>query len=295
MQRLFILGNGFDLSHGLKTSYEDFRNYLVKQYNYVKSCNNSIPGYNVIGSKEDIASLLVDYITRANNGELWKDMEQAIKRFPFYIENYFYEFSLEHILFLMACFIRCFDTLPVLFSEWVNSIEIKGINPKKSFQNCVNKETDLFLNFNYTNVLENVYGLSNICHIHGRQNERIILGHGLNLNEVDRETAINIGYMLWDEIDCGLWYAYKNLFKDTKKQIMNNTVFFDTIEKLNEVYSYGFSFSEPDLAYIEEICKKTDVTTTWFFSNYEDNVIQQQYQKIVYDSGFRGKIDFFEI
>ena len=28
MKRLFILGNGFDLSHGLETSYVDFKNYL---------------------------------------------------------------------------------------------------------------------------------------------------------------------------------------------------------------------------------------------------------------------------
>lgn len=26
--RLFIIGNGFDLAHGLKTKYEDFRKYL---------------------------------------------------------------------------------------------------------------------------------------------------------------------------------------------------------------------------------------------------------------------------
>ena len=29
MKRLFIIGNGFDLAHGIHSSYEDFRKYLI--------------------------------------------------------------------------------------------------------------------------------------------------------------------------------------------------------------------------------------------------------------------------
>lgn len=28
MNSLFVIGNGFDLAHGIKTSYEDFHQYL---------------------------------------------------------------------------------------------------------------------------------------------------------------------------------------------------------------------------------------------------------------------------
>lgn len=31
MARLFIIGNGFDLSHGLKTSYKDFKDFLYQE------------------------------------------------------------------------------------------------------------------------------------------------------------------------------------------------------------------------------------------------------------------------
>ena len=31
MTNLFVIGNGFDLAHGLKTSYEDFKLYLMEQ------------------------------------------------------------------------------------------------------------------------------------------------------------------------------------------------------------------------------------------------------------------------
>ncbi|WP_375104117.1 AbiH family protein [Paenibacillus sp. RS8] len=32
MNSLFIIGNGFDLAHGMKTSYEDFHEYLKENY-----------------------------------------------------------------------------------------------------------------------------------------------------------------------------------------------------------------------------------------------------------------------
>ncbi|WP_223546835.1 AbiH family protein [Priestia aryabhattai] len=32
MSNLFIIGNGFDLDHGLSTSYENFRKYLITKY-----------------------------------------------------------------------------------------------------------------------------------------------------------------------------------------------------------------------------------------------------------------------
>lgn len=32
MKKLFIIGNGFDISHGLPTRYCDFQTYLKKEY-----------------------------------------------------------------------------------------------------------------------------------------------------------------------------------------------------------------------------------------------------------------------
>lgn len=32
MKNLFVIGNGFDLAHNLKTSYEDFHKYLKNKY-----------------------------------------------------------------------------------------------------------------------------------------------------------------------------------------------------------------------------------------------------------------------
>ncbi|WP_066074138.1 AbiH family protein [Neobacillus soli] len=36
MTNLFFIGNGFDLSHCLKTSYQDFREYLLSNHPDIK-------------------------------------------------------------------------------------------------------------------------------------------------------------------------------------------------------------------------------------------------------------------
>ena len=34
MNRIILIGNGFDLAHGLKTSYQDFLKWILKQKDY---------------------------------------------------------------------------------------------------------------------------------------------------------------------------------------------------------------------------------------------------------------------
>ena len=32
MSSLFIIGNGFDIAHGIPTKYRDFREFIIKSY-----------------------------------------------------------------------------------------------------------------------------------------------------------------------------------------------------------------------------------------------------------------------
>ena len=73
MKRLWILGNGFDLSHGLNTSYEDFRKYLIAKYGYTP-LNDEFYPFN-----DDMEiSLIIDMIGLASEGAYWKDIENAL-------------------------------------------------------------------------------------------------------------------------------------------------------------------------------------------------------------------------
>ena len=57
---LYILGNGFDLAHGLKTRYSDFRDYLAKK------------------QRNKISSLLDTLESVYDQDKLWSDFERAL-------------------------------------------------------------------------------------------------------------------------------------------------------------------------------------------------------------------------
>ncbi|WP_276495249.1 AbiH family protein [Bacillus nitratireducens] len=43
MSKLFLIGNGFDIDHDLKTAYEDFRKYLLKNNSEINMDSLIIP------------------------------------------------------------------------------------------------------------------------------------------------------------------------------------------------------------------------------------------------------------
>ena len=80
---LFIIGNGFDLAHGLKTSYEDFRRYLLEE------CPDADPGEFLMpdvsmmpdGGETIDDETAVSFIMRIislTEGDKWKDVETTL-------------------------------------------------------------------------------------------------------------------------------------------------------------------------------------------------------------------------
>lgn len=108
----------------------------------------------------------------------------------------------------------------------------------------------MFLSFNYTSTLEEIYNVGSICHIHGIQNSDIFFGHG---NDEDY-TEYYLSHYIGAEDE--LRELDVRLRKDTAKAIQVNKPFFELMQdRVKNIYSYGFSFSDVDLPYIQEICK----------------------------------------
>ena len=169
---LFIIGNGFDLAHGIKSSYWNFREWLGN--------NRS----NLIGMMD---------IFFSNQRDVWSSIEQALGEYnEESILDYCRpdeEFDYDHSLSSSA---RVEDSpmtffQPVLeefrdaFRDWVDSIEISGI------EKVYKLNTDSrYLSFNYTDTLETEYGIAQnkITHIHGSRlnDEEYIIGHNNNRN-----------------------------------------------------------------------------------------------------------------
>ena len=195
----------------------------------------------------------------------------------------------------------CIQYTHVLFQRWIEGVDIKEtplLLPVKRLA-----DETLFLSFNYTETLEKLYNVpaDNVCHIHGIRNnadrmgnmsqlyaaENLIIGHGNNLpKEYD---SVNVEAAdVFDEV-------IKGLRKPTERIIENQSNFWLRIRQSNidKIYSFGFSYGDVDLPYIEHICKLLqDRNVVWYLYNHDENENRQMEMKLR-NCGFRGNINRF--
>ena len=179
MANLFIIGNGFDLAHGIKSSYEDFHKYLLQKYGLVQQSKWVLPYIkNGDCSESEAANLLIKLISAAEKiGNRWCDFETSLGKLDytrfFQLDDMdIYTEMVKNSLKVTVPKIKCF------FREWINDIDINRINKIDAFSNLVNADNDYFISFNYTQVLEKIYNVKKVCHVHGNINGDIIMGHG---------------------------------------------------------------------------------------------------------------------
>lgn len=314
MTNLFIIGNGFDRVHDLATKYSDFQKYLLRMYPDAQKIFPSfsidsalMPDGDEVFDKDEAVAFIMDVISKTA-GPDWKDLETNLGRLNF--DRYFDDMSIlsnpndDDDLFKMAYryehvsnnFLKVFVKIKDLFSDWINSIDVLEASSKTSFKKIIDVENDLFLNFNYTSVLEELYNVKNICYIHGMQNSEIIFGHG-----EEKEDFENI----YTGSEFALAEIHSLLKKDTSRIIKESNYFFTQLGSVKDIYSYGFSFSKVDLPYIREICKNCNTKEcTWYLQGHEparDKTTDEFKEKIKYQKdsiincGFEGKFDLFNI
>jgi len=91
-------------------------------------------------------------------------------------------------------------------------------------------------------------------------------------------------------------YDIHNSLKKPTKQILKQTPFFSNLNSHNidNIYSWGFSFSEVDLCYIKEICNILDTTNiTWNLHDWR-NKGATKFEHILRQCGFAGNITTFK-
>ena len=253
-----VIGNGFDLHHGLRSSYADFREWLKYVHPMLYREFHLI--YGKIVSK----------------GEWWKDFEMNLGVLDFvrfykrchkeipqsvWIEARKYEpfrsgFPISISWHPAGNRLRSlYFMLDVVMKEW-----IKDISSMISVSRCIEmppKSSSLFLTFNYTNLLEYLYKIpdNKILHIHGSvdNGDEIIFGHNQDpmLLEFQYE---DIGQ--WKPSDEDIQEIEIEFSKKQKRPdeyIHRYSVFFQSLSQVQNVYIYGLSFSEVDMAYIQRI------------------------------------------
>lgn len=316
MKKLFIIGNGFDAAHRLKTTYEDFRKFLCEEYSLGDDIYNMWevpqgqmgPKGELIIDECDVAAFLVSLISQAEpDGECWSELEASLGKLDYselfdslpevldedgdedYFKTAYNNEDMASDLFQVVPYIQTF------FTEWINTVRISDVEPKQAFRSLIG-ESDIFLTFNYTKTLEDCYQVpsGNICHIHGKQGGKLLFGHGRK--DDDGDYSDGNAQRFWEHYigsEYGLTELDYALRKDTAGALKQNQSFFDNVgQDTQAVYTAGFSFGDVDLVYIKEICKRLPQGAVWYLNNYDKSRLGE-YQKKIKQCGFMGTFQEF--
>jgi len=294
---LYIIGNGFDLYHGLDTKYQSFANFL-KDRNW-EIYDLAVEYYYLpdIANQDDVNDDDYAEWSRFEEALANLDYEQVLEDKSDYAANLYdpdfrdrdwntYQIEMEMIVDKLT------NDLKTIFKEFILIIDYP--NHKRIQDKTINiDKNSLFLNFNYSITLEKYYDIStdNICYIHNKateDNNDLILGHGIspekfkpsetkppdNLTDEELElwreemsNQYDLSYeMAKDEI---LGY-YKKSFKNSDEIINDNKQFFKILTNIDTVYVLGHSVSEIDICYFKMVKKSINKNAIWFVSYYSE-------------------------
>ncbi len=167
MNKLFIIGNGFDIAHSLPTAYN--------------------PHFKEMAERIEQISYFWD-IYQSRNVDIWADFENCLAHPDFNLledifEGYAPDYSSDYerdrnaIITQVDLNGKLLETL-YAFANRAEG-ELENIVPLSKYIDCFGRN-DLFVTCNYTHTLESVYNISprNVLHIHGEVGKNnLILGY----------------------------------------------------------------------------------------------------------------------
>lgn len=308
--QLFIIGNGFDKAHNLPTGYEDFYRYLARK--------------DAALDERALLDTLREHIGEAfdeNNTFLWNDFEKRLGKADFQQDIFFPSedaynqteddtdkdpdyYSYQNIVPLQALN-NSENTLPEIFDRWISHVDIHQANPIAPFSEYINQGKSRFFTFNYTETLEELYGCCDVEHIHGRAGDgTVLVGHGEDLKPEDEEHDMSecpfasTGSMNDIERYLNLLNVPNKLYNAWRKDVMWNIVeherYFESLNNINVIYSFGFSYNQIDSPYIGEIVRYLDDSrhVKWLLNAFDRSKFND-YSACIRSWGFEGEIDEF--
>ena len=295
-KRLYILGNGFDLHHCLRTSYCDFAEFL-KENN--KNLYETLERYISFPSsdknlwsrfEENLANLDAEEILSEHTDTLpnyasenFEDGDKFV--FPNTINEYYQKLT---------------NGLFSEFEAFIRNVDL----PKTAFEFKIElDEVATFLTFNYTDTLERLYQIDEkqILYIHNSvfySNEGIVLGHGIDPKNFEEEKPTPPDGVSDEELeswheqhddydysyDTGketLMQYFKDTYKPSQEIIQRHASFFKSIAHISEVYVLGHSISPVDLTYFDYIVKSIDRNAKWFVSYYDNQESKRHFETLM--------------
>lgn len=251
-RKLYIIGNGFDLHHGILTGYGNFKKFVQRhEPDLLKNVEAYLPaGEEWCDLEVALAELDVDNIIT--------DLEQFM---PSYGAEDWSDSGHHDFQFEVERLAECLSiTLLRQFEKWIRQVRIPTPATARRRLRTLDPNAR-FLTFNYTPTLQKVYGVSesHVLHIHGRadsQDKDLILGHARNPQEKrslnDRPDIAEIDTRLMEANNI-LDEYFSKTFKPSARLLEEHRPFFDGLVGVQEVVILGHSLSQVDGAYFHRL------------------------------------------
>lgn len=241
MKHLYIIGNGFDLHHGIPSSYKQYMTWLICHY-------------------PDLYDEIARTFKDADEDAWWADFEHHLAEvecmydmsIPIYpdIEVLDVEIKGTNSPERLAA---TFKAVQKTFTLWVHSLNELLLE----YQPDLKLDPDAtYLTFNYTNTLQDLYHIPDkqVLHIHGKaeRGDELIIGHESDGNDFALKQLEEVGFQ---KKPYQISRQIAVLRKPTERIIEMNRAFFESLSDVETITVYGFSFSSIDMPYIREIIK----------------------------------------
>lgn len=259
MEILYVIGNGFDLWHELPARYTDFYKF----------------------SKCELDELEQYLISDAGSDNPWSNFESYLGKFDwrrFYDSHNEIDVLDESFKPSMAYCLKddlreqadnLVYSITSKFQAWIDSVAIDDASKKFNFNS-----KGLFLSFNYTSLLQIVYGINDdrVIHIHGsaRRYERLIFGHGESMEEEpELDKNGDSSRTMFTDAEGAAKYPFHAFQKPVVDILDNNFDFFESLKNVKDVYVIGHSLNDIDLPYFKNISDMAQ-DSNWIVSKYSE-------------------------
>ena len=265
---LYLIGNGFDLMHRVPSSYYNFRDSLGKKNSLRNDLETVLTAEDIWADFENaLGTLNLDLMGSRDIIDMWLD------NFGYYDED---SGAAEFYMAVEAAatpISNLVDSLQPNFRRWVEQLEVgTDDRPLKALIHPQGKVLD----FNYTEFIETLYGVKEVCYIHGsrKKKKKLILGHRPgatgNFNERSRKPR-NYRQAVIDVAQENVFDLIgqydEDLTKNSQEIIKDHHVFFDELAYTDQIVVIGHSISPVDWDYFIEVKKKAE-NAYWYFGIY---------------------------
>lgn len=263
MKHLYVIGNGFDLHHGVPSGYKDFRTWLerVKDWDTLTTINEIFSPCNSNWWKH-----FEENLSSANTLEI--ALEEARENYPDFRSDEFRDADwYDAEIAVEQKFEEAYEKIRAAFAKWVATLPYGNVEKKIRLK----RSGSSFINFNYSLTLEKLYHIkdSQIFHIHGKGDGKgeLVLGHGLSQKKI--EEMMDESNKPDDEDDEGDDFvtqrakgaAIDGVYKQRKKVdeiIRKNDSWFEGLKDVTHIHFYGHSFADVDIPYFRKIFRSVD-------------------------------------